>query len=249
MRKLNRSVEWNWGIQLNAGGSTVVGHILRSDWCLLLCIATLIVTVPNIALSRNNSSHTYLTPLEEGVLNEINLARTNPKQYLSFLESQRPFFKGNLFERPDGIHIITQEGVAALDEAIHYLRSATPVPPVSPSPGLSRAAKDHAKDQGKTGKMGHTGSDGSDPLDRMNRYGMWQGKAAENIFYGSDNARDIVMQQVIDDGVHDRGHRTNMFNPEYLFVGIGCESHDRYSSVCVIDFAVGYSENFKAGHR
>ncbi len=227
----------------------MVGQLLRSDWCLFLLVATLIVTVPVIAQSGNHSSHTYLAHLEEEVLNEINLARTNPKQYLSFLEGQRRLFKGNLFERPGEIPVITQEGVAALDEAIHYLRSAEPVPPVSPSIGLSRAAKDHAKDQGRTGALGHKGTDGSDPWDRMSRYGTWQRKVAENISYGSDNARDIVMQQVIDDGVHDRGHRTNLFNLEFHFVGIGCESHVRYRNVCVIDFAGGYSEKSRAGLR
>jgi uncharacterized protein YkwD len=97
--------------------------------------------------------------------------------------------------------------------------------------------------------MGHKGPDGSDPWDRMRRYGTWQRKVAENISYGSDNARDIVMQQVIDDGVHDRGHRTNLFNLKFHFVGIGCDSHVRYGNVCVIDFAQGYSEKSRAGFR
>ena len=249
MTRFNRSVQCNYSIQLTVGGNAGVGHILRYGWYLVLFAAMLIVTVPNIALSRKDSSYAYLTPLEKGVFDEINLARTNPKQYLSFLESQRPLFKGNLFERPGEIAIITQEGVAALDEAIHYVRSAKPVLPLDSSIGMSRAAKDHAKDQGNTGAMGHTGTNGSDPWDRMNRYGTWERKAAENISYGSDNARDIVMQQVIDDGVHDRGHRTNIFNPDFHFVGIGCESHVRYRIVCVIDFAEEYSEKSKAGLR
>jgi uncharacterized protein YkwD len=227
----------------------VFGQQLRYGWGLFLLVAMLIVTAPVTAQSRNSSSHTYLTPLEEGVLNEINLARTNPKQYLSFLEGQRPLYHGKRFERPGEIPIVTQEGVAALDEAIHYLRSAKPVPPLDSSIGLSRAASDHATDQGRTGAMGHKGTDGSDPWDRMSRYGTWQRKAAENISYGSDNARDIVMQQVIDDGVHDREHRTNLFNPEFHFVGIGCEPHVRYRNVCVIDFAEGYSEKSRAGLR
>jgi uncharacterized protein YkwD len=193
MRRLNRFIEWNWGIQLSVGSNTMVGHILRSGCYLVLFAATLIVTVPSIALSRNDSSHAYLTPLEKGVLDEISLARTNPKRYLSFLEDQRPLYNGKRFERPGEIPIITQEGVAALDEAIRYLRSTKPVPPLYPSMGLSRAASDHAKDQGHTGAMGHKGTDGSDPWDRMSRYSTWQRKFTENIAYGGDNARDIVI--------------------------------------------------------
>jgi len=118
---------------LTVGGKTVVGQLLRCGWFLFLFSTAVIVTVPIIAQSGNHSSHTYLTSLEEGVLNEINLARTNPKQYLSILEGQRPLFKGNRFERPGEIPIITQEGVAALDDAIRYLRSAKPVPSLDPS--------------------------------------------------------------------------------------------------------------------
>jgi uncharacterized protein YkwD len=216
---------------------------------LFLVAVTLIVVAQSIVQSEDSTLQFFLSPLEEGVFNEINLARTNPKRYLSFLENQRPLYNGKRFERPSEIPIITQEGVAALDEAINYLRSAKPLPPLESSIGLSRAASDHAKDQGRTGAMGHKGTDGSDPWDRMSRYGTWQRKAAENIAYGRDNARDIVMQQVIDDGVHDRGHRTNLFNPEFHFVGIGCESHVRYRNVCVMDFAEGYSEKSRAGLR
>jgi uncharacterized protein YkwD len=95
--------------------------------------------------------------------------------------------------------------------------------------------------------MGHKGTDGSDPWDRMSRYGTWQRKVAENISYGGNNARDIVMQQVVDDGVQDRGHRTNLFNPDFHFLGVGCEFHARYRNVCVIDFAEGYLEKSRAG--
>ena len=223
--------------------------MLRSGGFRLLYATALVLTVPIVALSGNYSSHPYLTSLEVGVLNEMNLARTNPKQYLKFLESQRPLFKGNRFERPGEIPIIKKEGVAALDEAIRYLRSAKPVPPLDPSTGLSRAAKDHAKDQQNSGTMGHTGTDGSQPWDRMSRYGTWLRQSAENISYGSDNARDIIMQQIIYDGVHDRGHRANIFNPDYRVVGIACGPHDNFRSLCVLDFAVGYSEKFKAGLR
>jgi uncharacterized protein YkwD len=89
------------------------------------------------------------------------------------------------------------------------------IPPLAPSIGLSRAASDHAKDQGRSGAIGHTVTDRNDPWDRMSRYGTWQRKAAENISYGSDNARDIVMQQVIDDGMK-KGFLKNLKNTETI---------------------------------
>jgi uncharacterized protein YkwD len=156
----------------------------------------------------------YLSPVEREVLNELNLARTNPKRYAAFLSEMRPYFNGNQLERPGELILLTREGVAAVDEAISFLNSTAPLSDLIASRGLSLAAKTHVKDQ-QNGAMGHTGSDGSQPWDRMNRYGTWQDKVAENISYGGNSTRGVVIQLIVDDGVPGRGHRVNMFDPEY----------------------------------
>jgi uncharacterized protein YkwD len=76
----------------------------------------------------------------------------------------------------------------------------------------------------------------------MNRYGAWQRKVAENIAYGGRSARGVIVQLIVDDGVPDRGHRMNIFDPEYRVVGVGCGPHVRFGDMCVIDFAAGYLE-------
>ena len=186
----------------------------------------------------------YLSPVEREVLNELNLARTNPKRYAEFLSEMRPYFNGNQLERPGELILLTREGVAAVDEAISFLHSTAPLSDLIASRGLSLAAKTHVKDQ-QNGAMGHTGSDGSQPWDRMNRYGTWQDKVAENISYGGNSTRGVVIQLIVDDGVPGRGHRVNMFDPEYRFVGVGCGSHARLRDMCVMDFAARYSERSK----
>ncbi len=50
------------------------------------------------------------------------------------------------------------------------------------------------------------------------------------------------MGLIIDDGVSGRGHRRNIFKPGFRVVGVGCGYHDEYKTVCVSDFAVGYTE-------
>jgi uncharacterized protein YkwD len=127
-------------------------------------------------------------------------------------------------------------------EAIRFLRDAQPRPPLALSPGLCRAAADHCRDQAN-GAMGHNGSDGSNPASRINRYGKWQGAWAENIAYGKRSARDIVLALIIDDGVRGRGHRKNIFNPNYNVAGAAYGSHARFGSVCDIDFAGAYQES------
>ncbi len=183
----------------------------------------------------------FLSEAEQAVLAELNLARTDPQRYAEYLSELRPHFNGKQLERPGGIILVTREGVAAVDEAISFLRSTEPVSALRPSSGLSLAAQAHVEDQ-QDGAMGHSGSDGSEPWDRMNRYGTWAGGVAENIAYGGYSARGVVIQLIVDDGVPGRGHRVNLYNPDYRFVGVGCGRHARFHDICVLDFATRYTE-------
>ena len=184
----------------------------------------------------------FLSPLENAVVYEINMARTAPKDYASFLEQYKKYYHKKLLKLPGQTPILTKEGVGAVVEAIRFLRSIKPLPPFYPSKGMSSGARDHVTDQGSSGSSQHRGSDGSQPWDRVNRYGTWEKRIAENIAYGSDKARSIVMFLIIDDGVSSRGHRKNIFNPDFRVIGVACGQHATCRTVCVISFAGGYQE-------
>lgn len=184
----------------------------------------------------------YLSTLEQGIIAEMNLARTNPNAYADKLVQLKQYFDGKTMTIPGEVGIITQEGVSAVDEAINFLRSARPISPLNPSRGMSLAARDHVSDQGPKGVLGHTGSDGSQPWDRISRYGEWQISVSENISYGPNTAERVVTQLIIDDGVAYRDHRENIFKPDFAVTGVACGDHARYRIMCVITYAGRYLE-------
>ena len=205
----------------------------------------LFIPAQGLAYSNNIEGANYLSPSEKAVVHEINLARTAPKNYASFLEQFKKYYHEKLIKLPNETPIITKEGVEALMEATRFLHSTKPVPLLNLSKGMSLGARDHMKDLGSSGGAQHRGSDGSQARDRVNRYGTWQKVIGENISFGHDRARNIVMSLIIDDGVPHRGHRKNIFNPDFRVVGVACGEHPNYKTICVITLAGGYIEREK----
>jgi len=171
----------------------------------------------------------------EAMLAELNEARRNPQAYARRAREFRGLFTGDRFQRPGEIAVVTQEGVAAVDEAIRFLETQPALPALARSALLDRAAASHGLDQSRTGQVGHTGGDGSSPTDRMRRHGRWRA-TAEAIVYGP-TPEQAVMQLIVDDGVPDRGHRTILFSPTYQLVGAWCGPHPVWRTVCVLNFA------------
>jgi len=177
------------------------------------------------------------------VLAEINLARTAPRSYAGYLREFRSLFHGKYYLLPGNTtRMQTNEGVKAVDEAIKVLSSQKPLSPLAWSDGLAAAAAELADEQGQSGGLGHNGSQSHGMQERIERHGKWLRNIAENIGYGPTDARMMVMQLIIDDGVPDRGHRKNTFSAAFDTAGVACGSHPRFGNMCVIDFAGGFRE-------
>jgi uncharacterized protein YkwD len=208
-------------------------------------IILLTILLPNIFISAKTPGFKkayFLNKLEKEVLEEVNRARTKPRAYSKHLKQFRRFFQGKFICLPGEIRIVTEEGISAVNEAIDYLESKSPVRPLKISKGLSLSAKQLVRDQGPRGITGHYSSDGTSLKDRIKNYGKWDVILGENIGYGEKTARRIIMQFIIDDGVKNRAHRTNMFNPKFKVVGIGYGTHKRYRQMCVLTFAGAFKE-------
>lgn len=185
----------------------------------------------------------YMEPLEREILDELNLLRTDPQAYTKHMEKMLGWYDGKLMRRPGGLPPIkTIEGEPALREAIDAVKATKGMGGLRPSKSLSLAAEDHVRDQGPTGQIGHRGTDGSNSYRRMTRYGTSHGLSGEVIGYGWTDARDIVIDLLIDDGIADRGHRINILDPTYRLAGVACGPHRVYGIMCVVDMAESYTE-------
>lgn len=212
----------------------------------MLCLASLAGAIQLMSgamvVSSGAQADTGFASLEKEIAREVNLARADPSQYGGFIEQWKAFYRGRRIERPGKLTILTAEGAPAVEEAIVFLRSIGPRPALRRSPGMSRGAKDHARQLGAAGEVGHKGLHGSWPTDRVNRYGRWRDAMGENIFYGRGTAREIVMLLIIDDGIPGRDHRRTTFDPAYHVIGVGCAPHITYDTICVLTFAGNYKE-------
>jgi uncharacterized protein YkwD len=185
----------------------------------------------------------YLSNLEHEVIDELNFARVQPSEYADYLIAYSELFVGRELRERGEVTILTQEGRSAVNEAIRFLRNQKPLSYLIASKGMSKAAEDMVRMQETTIQIGHKGRDGSTFAERISRYGTWDGSCSENIDYGNNKARRIVMALIIDDGVRNRGHRKSIFNPGLKRVGVACGYHQRYQYMCVIELAARYSEN------
>lgn len=214
---------------------------------LLLPLLTFLCVLSFLAPVVNSSDNPpprpkFSSQAEDDILKEINLARTQPQQYAAYLEDFKKFYKGNRLILPGRRPISTFDGIAAVDEAINFLRAAKPAPALELSEPAFLAARDHSADLISNGLVGHIGSDGSKPNDRVDRYGKWLGAIGEAIVYKMDSARNVVIGIIIDDGTAGRGHRNDLFNIDYHFAGISISAPSASGQVCVIDYVGGFSK-------
>ena len=171
------------------------------------------------------AEQTFPSRLESEVLAEINRARQSPRQYADTI---REIFGGmdTTGVYPRGIRrVATVEGRVAVDEALSFLSSAKPVPPLQMASCLNLAAARHAKAKGSTGSYGHFGVTGRNPSERASALTSRPVACSENIAYGYTDVSEMVSALIVDDAVASRGHRNNLFDPRMKSFGSGRATH------------------------
>lgn len=178
--------------------------------------------------------HAAPSRFEAAVFAELNRFRADPDAYSDVLRSYRPRFEGRLLIAEEGseIDIMTNEGVAAVDEAIRDLRGQKPLPRLAYSETLARAAADHVAVQSRSGAVGHY-TNGRGPGERVIARGGGR-YISEVITYGHHSPEGVIHQLLIDDGVPGRGHRHSLLAADRRYAGVACGYHPVHRTMCVI---------------
>mmetsp|Transcript_86510 Transcript_86510/g.218112 ORF Transcript_86510/g.218112 Transcript_86510/m.218112 type:complete len:452 (-) Transcript_86510:97-1452(-) len=187
----------------------------------------------------------------EQVVAELTWARTRPSEVAAALRERLRHYKGKDYfppERP-GRSVATKEGTKVVEEAIAYMEALEPMGGVGETSvvGLAMAAEDHVADIGYTGVVAHNSSDGTGAADRAVRYGSFR-CFGEALWYGSQlaDARSMVLDLIVDDGVASRGHRTTVTDARYDTVGVAYGPHATFGTMTAIELAKGWTPDVAA---
>jgi len=183
----------------------------------------------------------FLNDEEKNMILATNMVRTDPQKFAElYVKEIIGYYQGKLLIYPSEPPIKTKEGKTAALQLHKLLLKTSPMGILFPSPGMSKASKDHALSQGQNGRTGHGFRNASSK--RLLQYGQWQICMAENISYGSQSGHRALISLLIDDNVRSRGHRKNILNKDFNRIGVGSSEHKRYKWSFVITYSCEYVE-------
>lgn len=79
--------------------------------------------------------------------------------------------------------------------------------------------------------------------ERLRKYGNLISCYGENLSFHCQEAIEVMLQLIVDDGVHNRGHRENIFNPEFNVMSCFTGDHKDFETMTCIDFAGAFVVN------
>lgn len=152
----------------------------------------------------------YLQAEEFDMITEVNLLRSDPKGYISYVEEYIAQVKTD--DRLDQAY--RTEEISTARELIEELKTLDKLSILKPHEGLYKVGIKHGKDIQQQGMIGHRGSDGTMPWDRVrNSTDLKDGN--ENLVGGGESVREQVMILLVDSGIPGRGHRKTMLEPKW----------------------------------
>lgn len=183
-----------------------------------------------------------LSKMETSVVEELNLVRRNPLDYIKYLEEWHRAADGKFLRIKSQPDVKTIEGAAAIVEAVEDLKKTAGLKDFRIGQGLTAVARAQLADLQENSELGHVGKDGSDLKMRMGRFGRATGKCGENICHRGATARDVVRIFLVDDGVTQRSHRKAVLSRNFTQIGVACGTGKKNEGLCVVVFADSYKD-------
>ena len=174
----------------------------------------------DVIRSLNSASdREYLNEEEKKVILFMNMARHDgPLFELTFLNSY--------------IQEKQQENNSYVRSLRKDLKKISRLSPLMPEQDLTAVAQGHAQKSGENGTTGHQDFNSRfEPL-----LGNPYNHVGENCSYGYEQAIDIVISLLIDEGIKSLGHRNNILATDFNSVGVAIRPHRKYRTNCVMDF-------------
>ena len=176
------------------------------------------ILVPFIVSAQSDEHYKLL-------LGKINFLRTKPQIFLK--EVVYPYITHH------NLDSLNDKYVASL---IQTLKVQKPLKELKFDGYLNRKAQEFAEEMGKTGQTGHYSAKLGGVSKRLERL-KDSHYIGENCQYGLSDPLEILMNLLIDQGVPNLGHRTNLLFDKFTLIGIAITSHKSYGTQCVMDFA------------
>lgn len=173
------------------------------------------------------------TASELEMINLINQVRTNPKSFIPVVENYIKNIESNsngfdnikikgavvtkkTNHKPEGMN----QYIDAAKELIVFLNTQKPVKSLEFKPELYKMTKCQAIFLDSTKQVTHDGPNGTSFMFRTKNCGYLLG---ENCGTGQ-TATDVMLQLLMDVGVKNKGHRTNIFKADYKILSVGNSS-------------------------
>jgi len=161
----------------------------------------------------------YLTENEQKLILFMNMARYDGSLFAeTFVKS---YVEAGMAENSSFLRSLNRD-----------LKNTSKLPLLYPEKDLTAVAQGHAVQSGQSGHVGHRNINKRFEHLKGNPYMAW----GENCAYGYQDAVDIVITLLIDEGIKGEGHRKNILKPGFNSVGVAIRPHKNYEVNCVMDF-------------
>ena len=171
------------------------------------------------------------------VLALLNRCRASPALLLPELQAMRAAFNGRLYRPPGGGEdVLTEEGPAAVEGALAFLRAQPALPSLRACPVLQTAAEGLAEHLCLRGLTVPAAAELL-PEHRLPRAAPEQGCLGESLAFGWDSPVAVLLHLLVDDGLPARPNRRNCFSAMFTRVGAAAGAHPRFGACCVLSFA------------